>query len=767
MLDSDLWLGSLHLAASISGAFTPQLIEIIEELASALAAGLAQASARLSEQRRLEEAEAMRDILAALTRAGDLNQTLEIILVNLRDVIGYDRAGLYLLDEEQRYVLADRSRSGQVGPARSYLTVDPLVAALKEARKPIVIADIQGDLRFNAWPDLQSTRSWLGAPLLAGEEMIGFLSLGSLEPGAYGENDAAMIQAFTRQVSQVLENAWQHEHSHRRSEDLEVLSTLTFAVGMADSRESTLSAIVDQVTRFFGAVRGTFLFPELGESVLAVKFSQDPSLLGLSHPHGKDFMWQVYQRGEAEIIQDIPAFLKHHPQPIYQALLKNMQSAVLIPLRVSEAAVSQVSASFGLLCFTFEKRRRFLQNDLNLFNAIAEIAGTSLHRAVELEALEHQVDLRTQHLSTLYNINAIASEPLELQSILERVLQITLNSMNSHIGGIHLIDPGENALLLVAHQDLPGKLLPHLSTLPLDSEFWRMLVDSDSTLIVTDVQRDHRLPEALRKTTLPGCQAYLGVVIRAKGLPLGLLSLFNESILGYTIEDLTLFTTIADQIGVSVERVRLIWQAEQAAVVEERQRLARELHDSVTQLLYSQVLFAGAGQKALDQGNLVLLRQHLHRLDQAALQALKEMRLLVYELRPSDHLDEGLVSALQRRLDSVEKRTGMNARLVVQGAVNLDESTELALYRIAQEALNNTLKHADATSVTVQIQAIDNRVVMEIIDDGCGFNPEEKGKAGGMGLANMQERTAALGGQLALHAQPGQGTRITVTFQDR
>jgi signal transduction histidine kinase len=310
-------------------------------------------------------------------------------------------------------------------------------------------------------------------------------------------------------------------------------------------------------------------------------------------------------------------------------------------------------------------------------------------------------------------------------------------------------------------------LLPHLSTLPLDSEFWRMLVDSDSTLIVTDVQRDHRLPEALRKTTLPGCQAYLGVVIRAKGLPLGLLSLFNESILGYTIEDLTLFTTIADQIGVSVERVRLIWQAEQAAVVEERQRLARELHDSVTQLLYSQVLFAGAGQKALDQGNLVLLRQHLHRLDQAALQALKEMRLLVYELRPSDHLDEGLVSALQRRLDSVEKRTGMNARLVVQGAVNLDESTELALYRIAQEALNNTLKHADATSVTVQIQAIDNRVVMEIIDDGCGFNPEEKGKAGGMGLANMQERTAALGGQLALHAQPGQGTRITVTFQDR
>jgi hypothetical protein len=78
----------------------------------------------------------MRDIMAALTQAGDLNRTLEIILVNLRNVIHYDRAGLYLLDEEQRYVLADRSRLGQVGSTRSYLTVDPLVAALKEARKP-------------------------------------------------------------------------------------------------------------------------------------------------------------------------------------------------------------------------------------------------------------------------------------------------------------------------------------------------------------------------------------------------------------------------------------------------------------------------------------------------------------------------------------------------------------------------------------------------------------------------------------------------------
>jgi signal transduction histidine kinase len=243
------------------------------------------------------------------------------------------------------------------------------------------------------------------------------------------------------------------------------------------------------------------------------------------------------------------------------------------------------------------------------------------------------------------------------------------------------------------------------------------------------------------------------------------MSVFAETVLEHSAEDITLFMTIADQIGGLVERARLMEGAELAAVVEERQRLARELHDSVTQLLYSQVLFSGAGLKVLRQGNQELAESHLARIDQAALQALKEMRLLVYQLRPSDTLDEGLVSALERRLEAVERRTGIDARLVLEGVLDLDEGAEIALYRIAEEALNNTLKHAGARRVQITIRSEDGRLRLEITDDGCGFDWDEKIGSGGMGLSNMRERTAALGGELQVLSQPGQGTRVILEME--
>jgi len=284
--------------------------------------------------------------------------------------------------------------------------------------------------------------------------------------------------------------------------------------------------------------------------------------------------------------------------------------------------------------------------------------------------------------------------------------------------------------------------------------------------MVSDVRSESRLSDGFRQVDYTGPKALLSAPIRAKGQPLGLLSIFGDSVLDYSVEDITLFITIADQIGQSVERAKLITQAEQAAVVEERQRLARELHDSVTQLLYSQVLFAGAGMKVLDQGNLERLKSHLQRIDQNALQALKEMRLLVFELGPAVQLEDGLVGALQRRLDMVENRTGMNAQLTVSEPIDIDAPIELALYRIAQEALNNTLKHAGATDVHVHLQKEQDTLIMAIHDNGCGFNLAEKSKRGGMGLANMQDRAAALGGKLEIVTQPGVGTSIIATIKE-
>jgi signal transduction histidine kinase len=478
----------------------------------------------------------------------------------------------------------------------------------------------------------------------------------------------------------------------------------------------------------------------------------------MNHPRGDDPIWQVMKSGQVFIIQDGAPFLAGDPPEIYRKLLQGMRSAVLIPISAPESI-------FGVLGVTFNKRRSFKSSDINLYTAIAEISSAYLSRAISLEALEKQVKVRTRHLATLYDINAIASEPFSLDTIIDQVLRITLDSMNSHVGAIHLLD-GSQILQLVSNQGIPVQVLPYFETLSLEDVLWKNLLSGSNPLMVPDVRSEPRLPEVFRQTAYPGPHALLSAPIRAKGQPLGLLSIFGDSLLGYSVEDITLFITIADQIGQSVERARLITQAEQAAVIEERQRLARELHDSVTQLLYSQVLFAGAGLKVLDQGNLERLKNHLQRIDQNALQALKEMRLLVFELKPSVQLEEGLVGALQHRLDMVEKRTGMNAHLIVSGSINLDAPSELALYRIAQEALNNTLKHAGATDVQIYLRKAQDTVTMAIHDNGCGFNLAEKSKGGGMGLANMQDRAAALGGKLDIITQPSAGTIIIVTIEE-
>jgi signal transduction histidine kinase len=204
------------------------------------------------------------------------------------------------------------------------------------------------------------------------------------------------------------------------------------------------------------------------------------------------------------------------------------------------------------------------------------------------------------------------------------------------------------------------------------------------------------------------------------------------------------------------------------AVIEERNRLARELHDSVTQSLHGSTLMAEAAQRIAAAGDLQRTRRYLTRLGEISQQALKEMRLLVYELRPLALEDVTLTEALQQRLDTVERRAGVDVQLAVDDSHDLPEAIEEALYRIAQEALNNALQHASPSSVVVSIHITgeppEQQVTLEISDDGAGFDMSALGDQGGIGLASMKERAENLGGKLVVHSSPGEGAQVQATL---
>lgn len=209
------------------------------------------------------------------------------------------------------------------------------------------------------------------------------------------------------------------------------------------------------------------------------------------------------------------------------------------------------------------------------------------------------------------------------------------------------------------------------------------------------------------------------------------------------------------------ENARLHERARQVAVLEERQRLARELHDSVTQALYGVSLQAEAATRALAAGDPEPAVSNLGEIRETTQEALGEMRLLLFELRPPLLEERGLIGALESRLRAVEARAGLVTELHGERSERLEPEVEQELYRLAQEALNNVLKHAHARHVVVRLDVEDDRTILEVADDGVGFEPSLRG-GDGFGLPGMRERAERLGGTLAIESSPGAGATVRV-----
>jgi PAS domain S-box-containing protein len=260
---------------------------------------------------------------------------------------------------------------------------------------------------------------------------------------------------------------------------------------------------------------------------------------------------------------------------------------------------------------------------------------------------------------------------------------------------------------------------------------------------------------------IKGLVSLLVVPLKVDTKVIGILNILNKP--GeLTQEDMRIIDLFADQAAIIIEHVRLQYQAEQLAVLEERQRLARELHDSVTQALYSVTLYADAARMAFSAEKWDALESNLQEVRNMAREAMYDMRLLVFELRPFMLETEGLASALRARLAAVEGRSGLKTNVLVEEERRLPIKMEEELYRIAQEGLNNVVKHAGATQVQIRLKYEERAVSLELIDDGKGFELGAVSQSGGFGLQGIQERVQQLGGTLNIESALLRGTHLSV-----
>jgi len=472
---------------------------------------------------------------------------------------------------------------------------------------------------------------------------------------------------------------------------------------------------------------------------------------------------------------------------------QGIQSFVVIPMTYRGTVV-------GYLKFdALRTPKTWSDHTIALLKTVGEIFVNALEHKRAQEALqlanltlEARVRTRTQEIERrqrvaegLRDILAALNSDRPIGEILDYLVAQACALLDSNACALYRVSQEEQRILVEASFGLPEAFLG-IKSLPLHA--WEYLSHGEpgglnfdrqpyaiseldaggpeSTASVATADHAAGLTPVVhnwRQATLDHYRALLTVPLVIKEEFYGSLGFYYADARQFSEEDVRLGMSFGNQAALAIENARLRVQAEQAAILQERSRLARDLHDSVTQLLYSLTLLVEAGRRLAQSGDWTRVDEALARLGEISQQAFKEMRLLVYELRPLALKRAGLVRALQQRLDTVERRAGIDTTLTVDGNVELPARLEEELYHIAQEALNNALKHAAATTIAVYITANERRIALEIHDDGKGLDLSAASSEGGIGLSSMRERAEKLGGTLTLTSVPGQGTTVTVT----
>lgn len=381
--------------------------------------------------------------------------------------------------------------------------------------------------------------------------------------------------------------------------------------------------------------------------------------------------------------------------------------------------------------------------------------------------LEQAVSDRTREFSTVLEISQRIASTLELGPLLNLILDQIASVIPYSAAAIYTLEEGSR--LKVAAYQLPEVTsLPSALSLPLEHAGpFRPVITEKRVLILEDIHRAPPLSHALEAADVPisplvfrDSRAWIGIPLILRYKVTGLLSLTHEQPGYYNQTHARLAQAVANQIAIAIENAHLYEQAQDLATLEERNRIARELHDSVTQLLYGISLYSTAATRSASKKNVEQVKKNLIEIKDNALQALQEMRLLILELDPPLLQKHGLVAALRASLESIESRAGLETELKTDGISRLPKTIEPELYRIAMEALNNLVRYARAKKVSVDLQIRSDWVILDICDNGVGFELEYAFNSGGLGIHNMKQRAQRLGGYLDIISSPGAGTRI-------
>ncbi|MGH2947620.1 MAG: GAF domain-containing sensor histidine kinase [Solirubrobacteraceae bacterium] len=355
---------------------------------------------------------------------------------------------------------------------------------------------------------------------------------------------------------------------------------------------------------------------------------------------------------------------------------------------------------------------------------------------------------------------AIAAER-EVEPVLERLVHAARELAGARYAALGIPD-GAGAFAQFITAGMSDELIAAMGPLPRTHGMLGAMLESPTSHRTPDIREDARF-RGWWPSTHPQMRSFLGVPIVARGEVIGAFYLTEKEGAGeFGAEDQRLIEMLAAHAAIAIENARLHERSRELNVIAERNRLARDLHDSVSQKLFGLVMSAEAAATLVARDGAAA-RDQVARLGRLAQEALGELRSLIFELRPASLEEEGLAATLRKQVDVLRRAHGREIELRVSGSARPVPEAEVDVLRIAQEALHNALRHARAERIELRMQARDDRLTVTVADDGVGFDPEEPGlRSRRLGLTSMEERARALGGTLAVVSRPGEGTTVTL-----
>jgi signal transduction histidine kinase len=761
----------------------------------------------------LRQQEVLREFIESISSELELRPLLTRIVHHACELLAADYGTIGLVDETRNVVRTEASF--RMPPDELGAEMAPgvgLAGMVLETQRPVV-HDRYGEVQQPTQPAL-SEHAVVGMPIFWHNRMIGFFGIGAEPPRRFSARDVETLALFARHAAVAIENARRYEREQRRIERLALIARIGRIVTADLMLEDLLhraGAAIHELLGYANVDIGLLSADDPNELVIIAVAGHFRELI--SHevrvPVTRGLMGQAVLQRRAVLVNDVQSDPRYIPMPGAQGITAELA----VPIQLGDRVLGVLNVEAGA---------PFDEEDA----AGLQIIADQLAGAIANARLFSRVNTALQETRLLYETSRRINAAHDVDEVIVSYLELVA-ARGRYTCSVALYDfdaAGQRQGVVVRGRWSPRGGLRRAAERHLYSkDGLDPILDAGQTATIADVHTDPRVSEELRRIQRRAGRPALAMIpLMARGQRIGLVILSHHQVHDWPEAALHPYQVTAAQLATAIDHRRqqrlLLERGQRVAVLEERQRLARELHDSVTQLVFSTALIAQSVGPAWRRDPAEGERR-IDRLLDLSRSALAEMRALLFELRPPEEgpapvapvgvagtgdaagavggaelpgatrdsvtpglvrvQRDGLVEALRQHVVGISSE-GLVVEVEDAGYRRQPLAQEEALYRIAQEAMNNVIKHARARRAILRLSLDGRGVRLTVTDDGVGFRapgrhlsgsagaedrpaaPGDGLPGGGYGLRTMRERAQALGGTAEVRAAPGRGTIVDV-----